>query len=112
MLIHVLDFAHLLLRPCVRAQQLLTCVLIGWQGAKKPFSKVIKANIGDCHAVGQKPITFLRQVPTVASRSVVAMAATLNVAAVFYVCFVILSVTFSKCALIVLPTYVNIPVLY
>ena len=31
------------------------------KGAKKPFGKVIRANIGDCHAVGQKPITFLRQ---------------------------------------------------
>ena len=31
-------------------------------GAQKPFSKVVKANIGDCHATGQKPITFIRQV--------------------------------------------------
>jgi alanine transaminase len=26
-----------------------------------PFDKVIRANIGDCHATGQKPITYLRQ---------------------------------------------------
>ncbi|XP_077365523.1 alanine aminotransferase 2-like isoform X1 [Festucalex cinctus] len=32
------------------------------EGAKKPFTEVIKANIGDAHAMGQKPITFLRQV--------------------------------------------------
>ncbi|XP_046968756.1 alanine aminotransferase 1 isoform X1 [Vanessa cardui] len=32
------------------------------KGAKKPFKKVIKANIGDAHAMGQKPITFIRQV--------------------------------------------------
>ncbi|XP_053914921.1 alanine aminotransferase 1 isoform X2 [Cuculus canorus] len=32
------------------------------QGVPKPFSEVIKANIGDAHAMGQKPITFLRQV--------------------------------------------------
>ncbi len=32
------------------------------QGAKKPFTEVIKANIGDAHAMGQKPITFIRQV--------------------------------------------------
>uniref|UniRef100_A0A8C5EL42 alanine transaminase n=1 Tax=Gouania willdenowi TaxID=441366 RepID=A0A8C5EL42_GOUWI len=32
------------------------------QGAKKPFTEVIKANIGDAHAMGQKPITFFRQV--------------------------------------------------
>lgn len=32
------------------------------KGAKKPFKKVVKANIGDCHATGQKPITFIRQV--------------------------------------------------
>jgi alanine transaminase len=31
-------------------------------GAKKNFDRVIRANIGDCHATGQKPITFLRQV--------------------------------------------------
>lgn len=31
-------------------------------GAKKPFNNVIKANIGDAHAMGQKPITFIRQV--------------------------------------------------
>nr|CAB3250828.1 alanine aminotransferase 2 [Phallusia mammillata] len=32
------------------------------QGAEKPFSEVISANIGDAHAMGQSPITFLRQV--------------------------------------------------
>ncbi|KAJ8377990.1 hypothetical protein AAFF_G00249270 [Aldrovandia affinis] len=32
------------------------------EGAKKPFSEVIKANIGDAHAMGQRPITFFRQV--------------------------------------------------
>uniref|UniRef100_A0A7N6BXB1 alanine transaminase n=1 Tax=Anabas testudineus TaxID=64144 RepID=A0A7N6BXB1_ANATE len=32
------------------------------QGVKKPFTEVIKANIGDAHAMGQKPITFFRQV--------------------------------------------------
>ncbi|KAL4648455.1 alanine aminotransferase 2-like isoform X1 [Arapaima gigas] len=32
------------------------------EGAKKPFSEVIKANIGDAHAMGQQPITFFRQV--------------------------------------------------
>lgn len=32
------------------------------QGVKKPFTEVIHANIGDAHAMGQKPITFLRQV--------------------------------------------------
>ncbi|XP_030060246.1 alanine aminotransferase 2 [Microcaecilia unicolor] len=31
-------------------------------GIQKPFSEVIKANIGDAHAMGQQPITFLRQV--------------------------------------------------
>ncbi|XP_023672354.1 alanine aminotransferase 2 isoform X2 [Paramormyrops kingsleyae] len=29
---------------------------------KQPFAEVIKANIGDAHAMGQQPITFLRQV--------------------------------------------------
>ncbi|KAL5021155.1 hypothetical protein ScPMuIL_000310 [Solemya velum] len=32
------------------------------KGVKKPFNEVIRANIGDCHATGQQPITFLRQV--------------------------------------------------
>lgn len=32
------------------------------KGVKKPFKEVIRANIGDCHATGQKPITFIRQV--------------------------------------------------
>ncbi|EEB17477.1 Alanine aminotransferase, putative [Pediculus humanus corporis] len=31
-------------------------------GEKKPFKKVIKANLGDAHAMGQKPLTFYRQV--------------------------------------------------
>ncbi|XP_066905575.1 alanine aminotransferase 1 isoform X2 [Halyomorpha halys] len=32
------------------------------KGKEKPFDRVIRANIGDCHAVGQSPITFIRQV--------------------------------------------------
>lgn len=31
-------------------------------GKKYPFDEVIRCNIGDAHAMGQKPITFLRQV--------------------------------------------------
>ncbi|PSN39700.1 Alanine aminotransferase 2 [Blattella germanica] len=31
-------------------------------GEKKPFTEVIKLNLGDCHAMGQKPITFIREV--------------------------------------------------
>jgi len=31
------------------------------QGVKKPFTSVTRANIGDCHAVGMKPNTFIRQ---------------------------------------------------
>lgn len=31
-------------------------------GVNKPFKSVLQANIGDCHATGQKPITFIRQV--------------------------------------------------
>ncbi|XP_011169173.2 alanine aminotransferase 2 isoform X1 [Solenopsis invicta] len=34
------------------------------KGVKKPFKEVITANIGDAHAMGQQPITFLRQVLT------------------------------------------------
>ncbi|XP_054749651.1 alanine aminotransferase 2-like [Lytechinus pictus] len=32
------------------------------QGDTKAFPSVIKCNIGDAHAMGQKPMTFLRQV--------------------------------------------------
>merc|ERR1712106_297435 len=32
------------------------------EGVKKPFDSVIRANIGDAHAMGNKPITFIRQV--------------------------------------------------
>lgn len=31
-------------------------------GVKKPFRQVIKANLGDAHAMGQKPLSFVRQV--------------------------------------------------
>ena len=31
-------------------------------GVKKPFDEVIRANIGDCHMMGEKPNTFIRQV--------------------------------------------------
>lgn len=36
-------------------------------GQKKPFKSVISANIGDCQAMGQKPITFIRQAIACAS---------------------------------------------
>ncbi|VDM25604.1 unnamed protein product [Toxocara canis] len=32
------------------------------KGVSKPFKSVIKANIGDAHAMGQKPISFIREV--------------------------------------------------
>ena len=31
-------------------------------GVQKPFKRVIRANIGDCHAMGQKALTYFRQV--------------------------------------------------
>ncbi|KAL8593027.1 hypothetical protein ACOMHN_017957 [Nucella lapillus] len=37
------------------------------KGVSKPFADVIRANIGDCHAVGQKPLTFIRQVVALCS---------------------------------------------
>lgn len=37
------------------------------KGVGKPFADVIRANIGDCHAVGQKPLTFIRQVVALCS---------------------------------------------
>ena len=39
---------------------------LSYENTKKshnlPFSEVIRCNIGDCHATGQPPITFFRQV--------------------------------------------------
>lgn len=32
------------------------------RGVKMPFDRVIKSNIGDCQAMGQAPITFIRQI--------------------------------------------------
>ncbi|KAJ8943756.1 hypothetical protein NQ318_011968 [Aromia moschata] len=51
----------------VNIQAIMHCLVIDVRfrhlmGVKKPFTEVIKANIGDCHAMGQKPITFIRQV--------------------------------------------------
>ncbi|XP_030385538.1 alanine aminotransferase 2-like [Scaptodrosophila lebanonensis] len=34
------------------------------RGVKMPFDQVIRVNIGDCHAMGQQPVTFLRQLLT------------------------------------------------
>src|SRR4051794_39957735 len=31
-------------------------------GVTKPFEEVIRANIGDCHMMGERPITYIRQV--------------------------------------------------
>ncbi|XP_002739142.1 alanine aminotransferase 2-like [Saccoglossus kowalevskii] len=36
-------------------------------GQKKPFPDVVKCNIGDAHALGQQPITFIRQVIALAT---------------------------------------------
>lgn len=32
------------------------------KGAPKPFKSVIRANLGDAHAMGQRPVTYVRQV--------------------------------------------------
>lgn len=40
----------------------LTVCFFSFQGVKKPFTEVIRANIGDAQAMGQRPITFFRQV--------------------------------------------------
>ncbi|CAD7090598.1 unnamed protein product [Hermetia illucens] len=36
------------------------------RGVKKPFDEVIRANTGDCQAMGQAPITYIRQVLSLA----------------------------------------------
>ncbi|RVE45199.1 hypothetical protein evm_010140 [Chilo suppressalis] len=37
------------------------------KGIEKSFDRVVRANIGDCHALGQPPITFIRQVVALAA---------------------------------------------
>ncbi|XP_068618611.1 alanine aminotransferase 1-like [Battus philenor] len=37
------------------------------QGVKKPFASVVRGNLADCHALGQPPLTFLRQVVALAA---------------------------------------------
>ncbi len=44
----------------LRANQIESQLKLG--SIKKPFSSIIKANLGDAHAMGQKPISFIRQV--------------------------------------------------
>lgn len=57
---NVLKLENAVLGPLpIRATQ-LQFELAG--GVKKPFSEVIRANIGDCHAMKQPSITFIRQV--------------------------------------------------
>ncbi|CAH0584576.1 unnamed protein product [Chrysodeixis includens] len=45
------------------------------KGVPKPFTRVVRANIGDCHALGQKPFTFIRQVLALAACPELAAAA-------------------------------------
>ncbi|KAJ1351602.1 hypothetical protein KIN20_007685 [Parelaphostrongylus tenuis] len=66
----VLDIEHLnpnviTMQYAVRGPIVIRAVEIEKElekGMPKPFKNVIKANIGDAHAMGQKPITFIRQV--------------------------------------------------
>ncbi|XP_018646383.1 LOW QUALITY PROTEIN: alanine aminotransferase, putative [Schistosoma mansoni] len=39
------------------------------QGSKKRFNKIIRCNIGDCHASGQRPISFIREVLCAATKT-------------------------------------------
>lgn len=57
---------YVMMQARLRSPEYTLCIVTSvWyplQGAQKPFKEVIKANVGDAHAMGQKPITFLRQV--------------------------------------------------
>lgn len=57
---HVVHMEYAVRGPIVTRSQELEKELLA--GVKKSFEHVVKCNIGDCHATGQKPITFLRQV--------------------------------------------------
>lgn len=46
----------------IRANELEKELELEQKGQNKDFDKIIRANIGDCHATGQKPLTFLRQI--------------------------------------------------
>nr|XP_025843297.1 alanine aminotransferase 1 isoform X5 [Vulpes vulpes] len=55
-------YSHTGQGPARGISPLLTARAPPSQGVKKPFTEVVRANIGDAQAMGQKPITFLRQV--------------------------------------------------
>ncbi|KAL3310547.1 glycerol-3-phosphate O-acyltransferase 2 [Cichlidogyrus casuarinus] len=48
--------------PIVQRAAELEQQLQGPEGQSLPFKSIVRCNIGDCHATGQMPITFLRQV--------------------------------------------------
>lgn len=45
----------------IRANELQKELELEQKGQHKNFDQIIRANIGDCHATGQKPMTFIRQ---------------------------------------------------
>ncbi|XP_049874247.1 alanine aminotransferase 1-like [Pectinophora gossypiella] len=62
---HLLDIEYAVRGPLLQRAEQIQRELD--KGVKKPFTKVIYANVGDCHALGQKPITFIRQVLSLVS---------------------------------------------
>ncbi|KER33096.1 hypothetical protein T265_00993 [Opisthorchis viverrini] len=60
---HVVRLQYAVRGPIVqRAQEIEVELQKLPKGAAKKYDHVIKCNIGDCHASGQKPISFIRQV--------------------------------------------------
>ncbi|CAH8491000.1 unnamed protein product [Dicrocoelium dendriticum] len=57
---NVLRLEYAVRGPIVQRANLLERELK--DNSSAPFSQIIKCNIGDCHATGQRPITFYRQV--------------------------------------------------
>ncbi|KAF6775361.1 hypothetical protein AHF37_05733 [Paragonimus kellicotti] len=58
---HVVRLEYAVRGPIVQRAQELDLEL------KKPFKEIIRCNIGDCQAAGQKPISFIRHVLSVAT---------------------------------------------
>ncbi|KAM4643314.1 LOW QUALITY PROTEIN: alanine aminotransferase 2-like [Amazona ochrocephala] len=60
-----LEFHHLMITTAKAAPNLYiinqSSLVCKYKGIKEPFTETIKADIGDAHAMGQRPITFLCQ---------------------------------------------------
>ncbi|CAH0730106.1 unnamed protein product, partial [Brenthis ino] len=57
----------MVLFPSSRARSAVQALQNYCEGVPNSFERVVRANIDDCQALGQKPITFIRQVRALAA---------------------------------------------